>query len=143
MQRSLKVRHQKKPFLLSCKKIRFHFYAFFPLFRNMLQDHKNILKCLRGKRFEDLTKYAFDTPSFLIAMGPSRDGVLIPADFDIVHKRAHSTNYQVWPIRLSTDLGSLNETFTMWKSKNFLATQILSEFNFGSFEPQNFPFWLF
>ena len=82
-------------FSLSCTKNRFRFYAFFPLFRNMLQDHKNILKCLRGKRFEDLTKYAFETPSFLIAMGPSRDGVLIPADFDIVHKRAHSTNYQV------------------------------------------------
>ena len=67
--------------------------------RNMLKDHEDILKCLRGRNVDDLTKFKFETPSFLTAMGPSRDGVLIPADFGIdnnnIRKRAHSSTYQV------------------------------------------------
>ena len=64
----------------------------------MLQNHQDILNCLRRHQIADLTKFNFDTPSFLSAMGPSRDGVLIPADFGtsvIIRKRAHSTHYQV------------------------------------------------
>ena len=65
-------------------------------FRNMLQNHRDILNCLRRyNKVEDLTRFIFDTPSFLTAMGPSRDGVLIPSDFGAdIRKRAHSTNYQ-------------------------------------------------
>jgi hypothetical protein len=47
----------------------------------MIQDYEEILKCLRGKSSEDLTKVRLETPSFLAGMGPSRDGILIPADF--------------------------------------------------------------
>ena len=62
----------------------------------MLQNHRDILNCLRRyNKVEDLTRFIFDTPSFLTAMGPSRDGVLIPSDFGAdIRKRAHSTNYQ-------------------------------------------------
>lgn len=78
-------------------------FLFHPLIkmrsRNMLKDHEDILKCLRGRNVDDLTKFKFETPSFLTAMGPSRDGVLIPADFGIdnnnIRKRAHSSTYQV------------------------------------------------
>jgi len=67
--------------------------------RNMAREHDDIVSCLRRKSLDELTKFTFDTPSFLTAMGPSRDGVLIPADFGldatIRKSRAHSTSYQV------------------------------------------------
>ena len=51
-------------------------------FRNMVHQHEDILKCLRNKSVSELTKFRFeDNPSFLTAMGPSRDGIIIPADF--------------------------------------------------------------
>lgn len=47
----------------------------------MVRDHEEIVSCLRGKTVEDLSSYVFKgTPTFLTAMGPSRDGVLIPGD---------------------------------------------------------------
>ena len=50
----------------------------------MLHQHEDILKCLRTKSVEELTKFRFtDNPSFLTATGPSRDGIIIPADFGI------------------------------------------------------------
>ena len=50
--------------------------------RNMMLEHEDILKCLRTKTVSELAKYRFkDIPSFLTAMGPSRDGVLIPSGF--------------------------------------------------------------
>ncbi len=67
----------------------------------MIQDYEEILKCLRGKSVEDLTKVRLETPSFLTGMGPSRDGILIPADFGTElfasnnRKRAQSSPYQV------------------------------------------------
>ena len=74
-----------------------HFFPFF--YRNMAREHDEIVSCLRRKSLDELTKFTFDTPSFLTAMGPSRDGVLIPADFGldatIRKSRAHSTSYQV------------------------------------------------
>ena len=68
--------------------------------RNMIQDYEEILKCLRGKSVEDLTRVRLETPSFLTGMGPSRDGILIPADFGTelyssTRKRAQSPPYQV------------------------------------------------
>ena len=72
------------------------FFRFFN--RNMAREHDEIVSCLRRKSLDELTKFTFDTPSFLTAMGPSRDGVLIPADFGldatIRKSRAHSTSYQ-------------------------------------------------
>ena len=88
------VRHKKEIRRL----LLHHIKTFFFFFRNMLQNHQDILNCLRRHQIADLTKFNFDTPSFLSAMGPSRDGVLIPADFGtsvIIRKRAHSTHYQV------------------------------------------------
>ena len=70
-------------------------------YRNMAKDHEKILKCLRGKSHAELTQFQFETPSFLTAMGPSRDGVLIPSDFGTpgpfthVRKRAQGNRYQV------------------------------------------------
>ena len=66
------------------------------LSRNMAREHEEIVACLRSKSLDELTRFTFDTPSFLTAMGPSRDGVLIPADFgmDTIRKRAQSTSYQ-------------------------------------------------
>ena len=49
--------------------------------RNMLQHHSQIISCLRAKPLSDLYSVQLTAPSFLIAMGPSRDGVLIPSDF--------------------------------------------------------------
>ena len=50
----------------------------------MLHQHGDILKCLRNKSVAELTKFRFtDNPSFLTAMGPSRDGIIIPADFGL------------------------------------------------------------
>ena len=77
----------------------------------MAREHDEIVSCLRRKSLDELTKFTFDTPSFLTAMGPSRDGVLIPADFGldatIRKSRAHSTSYQasqgplkIWTKRL-------------------------------------------
>lgn len=68
--------------------------------RNMAREHETIVACLRHKPLSDLITWTFDTPSFLTAMGPSRDGVLIPSDFgldsnSVHHKRAHATSYQV------------------------------------------------
>ena len=63
-----------------------HFDATLPLsyFRNMVHQHEDILKCLRNKSVSELTKFRFeDNPSFLTAMGPSRDGIIIPADFGL------------------------------------------------------------
>lgn len=66
----------------------------------MVQDYEDILKCLRNKTLDELTGVQLDTPSFLTGMGPSRDGVLIPADFgaDYVaanRKRSSGSPYQV------------------------------------------------
>jgi hypothetical protein len=67
----------------------------------MIQDYEEILKCLRGKSVEDLTRVRLETPSFLTGMGPSRDGILIPADFGTElytpsnRKRAQASPYQV------------------------------------------------
>ena len=50
----------------------------------MLHQHEDILKCLRNKSVAELTKFRFpDNPSFLTAMGPSRDGIIIPSDFGV------------------------------------------------------------
>ena len=62
----------------------------------MVREHEEIVSCLRRKSLDELTKFTFDTPSFLTAMGPSKDGVLIPADFGLetIRKRAHTTSYK-------------------------------------------------
>ena len=63
----------------------------------MLHQHEDILKCLRNKSVAELTKFRFtDNPSFLTAMGPSRDGIIIPADFGLDQgrvppRRGHSS----------------------------------------------------
>ena len=45
----------------------------------MHRDHDEIVACLRTKSVAELSGYVFNrTPSFLAAMGPSEDGVLIP-----------------------------------------------------------------
>ena len=50
----------------------------------MLHQHEDILRCLRNKSVAELTRFRFtDNPSFLTAMGPSRDGIIIPADFGL------------------------------------------------------------
>ena len=66
----------------------------------MVQDYEDILKCLRNKTLDELTGVQLDTPSFLTGMGPSRDGVLIPADFGADYfvanrKRSMASPYQV------------------------------------------------
>ena len=48
---------------------------------NMMKNHQDIVKCLRDKPLSDLMSVDVKAPSFLTAMGPSRDGVLIPSDF--------------------------------------------------------------
>ena len=48
---------------------------------NMMKNHQDIVKCLREKPLSDLNSIDLKAPSFLTAMGPSRDGVLIPSDF--------------------------------------------------------------
>ena len=53
-----------------------------------------------------------------------------------VHSITHRTPESWWEGKKTlenTDLGSLNETLTMWKFNNFLATQILCEIYFGNF----------
>lgn len=85
----------------SCKQLVSTANTTFKFYRNMIQDYEEILKCLRGKSVEDLTKVRLETPSFLTGMGPSRDGILIPADFGTElfasnnRKRAQSSPYQV------------------------------------------------
>lgn len=72
----------------------------------MAREHEEIVSCLRSKSLDELTRFTFDTPSFLTAMGPSRDGVLIPADFgahSTIRKRAHSTTYKVLFRKISLD----------------------------------------
>ena len=50
----------------------------------MINEHEDILKCLRKKSVTELTRFRFeDNPSFLTAMGPSRDGIIIPANFGL------------------------------------------------------------
>ena len=66
----------------------------------MLIEHDEIVKCLKTKTVEELTSTDFGTPSFLSSMGPSRDGILIPADFgtdvaSLKRKRAQTEPYQV------------------------------------------------
>ena len=48
---------------------------------NMMKNHQDIVKCLRQKPLKDIMSVDVKAPSFLTAMGPSRDGVLIPSDF--------------------------------------------------------------
>ena len=66
----------------------------------MAREHESIVNCLRHKSVEELTNFSFETPSFLTSMGPSKDGVLIPADFGLdsfankIRKRAHSSTYK-------------------------------------------------
>ena len=48
---------------------------------NMMKNHQDIVKCLREKPLSDIMSVDVKAPSFLTAMGPSRDGVLIPSDF--------------------------------------------------------------
>jgi hypothetical protein len=76
----------------------------------MALDAEDVLVCLRNKSAEDLAAFDFGTPLFLSAMGPSRDGILIPADFGAdtanyglgvegvrrpLNKRANMPSYQV------------------------------------------------
>eukprot|EP00094_Tigriopus_californicus_P003297 TCALIF_03172-PA protein Name:"Similar to nlg-1 Neuroligin-1 (Caenorhabditis elegans)" AED:0.14 eAED:0.14 QI:0/0.92/0.71/0.92/1/1/14/10/968 len=68
--------------------------------RNMLHEHEDILTCLRQKSMEELTTFDFGAPSFLTAMGPSKDGILIPNDFGTdnllqKNKRANRVTYEV------------------------------------------------
>ena len=54
----------------------------------MLHEHGDILTCLRNISVAELAKYRFsDNPSFLTAMGPSRDGIIIAADYGADHGR--------------------------------------------------------
>ena len=50
----------------------------------MASGQESLLGCLRSKSLEQLSSFDLHsvTPSFLAAMGPSRDGVLIPNDFE-------------------------------------------------------------
>ena len=54
------------------------------LFRNLGSGQESLLGCLRSKSVEQLASFDLHsvTPSFLTSMGPSRDGVLIPKDFE-------------------------------------------------------------
>ena len=52
--------------------------------RKMLHQHEDILKCLRNRSVSEITRFRFpDNPSFLTAMGPSRDGIIIPSGFGL------------------------------------------------------------
>ena len=52
--------------------------------RKMLHQHEDILKCLRNRSVTEITRFRFpDNPSFLTAMGPSRDGIIIPSGFGL------------------------------------------------------------
>ena len=54
------------------------------IFRKMLHQHEDILKCLRNRSVTEITRFRFpDNPSFLTAMGPSRDGIIIPSGFGL------------------------------------------------------------
>ena len=67
---------------------------------NMMKNHQDIVKCLREKPLTDLHSVELKAPSFLTAMGPSRDGVLIPSDFGtssfhIHRKRSTAPSYRI------------------------------------------------
>lgn len=67
---------------------------------NMMKNHAEIVKCLREKPLADLHSVELKAPSFLTAMGPSRDGVLIPSDFGtssfhIHRKRSTVPSYRI------------------------------------------------
>ena len=54
----------------------------------MQNQNEDILRCLRNKSIAELTRFRFvDKPSFLTAMGPSRDGIIIPSDFGLEQGR--------------------------------------------------------
>ena len=66
---------------------------------NMLKNHQEIVQCLREKPLSDLYSVELKAPSFLTAMGPSRDGVLIPSDFGTssfhIKKRSTVPSYKI------------------------------------------------
>lgn len=67
---------------------------------NMMKNHQELVKCLREKPLSDLHSVELRAPSFLTAMGPSRDGVLIPSDFGtssyhIHRKRSAAPSYRI------------------------------------------------
>ena len=67
---------------------------------NMMKNHQELVKCLREKPLSDLHSVELKAPTFLTAMGPSRDGVLIPSDFGtssfhIHRKRSTAPSYKI------------------------------------------------
>ena len=78
----------------------------------MAREHESLVNCLRYKSVDELTEFSFETPSFLTSMGPSRDGVLIPADFGIdtsysgnnIRKRASSSQASTYQASLQPSL---------------------------------------
>ena len=87
----------------------------------MAREHESLVNCLRYKSVEELTEFSFETPSFLTSMGPSRDGVLIPADFGIdtsysgnnIRKRASiASTYQAsLVVEAATSASSISREF--------------------------------
>lgn len=93
-------------------------------FRNMIHQHEDILKCLRNKSVTELSKFRFeDNPSFLTAMGPSRDGIIIPADFGLNHGK----------MALRQGRSSAKKPFFM-KSRS---TRILRSGSVGTYQVEN------
>ena len=89
---------------------------------NMMKNHQDIVKCLREKPLADLMSVEVTAPSFLTAMGPSRDGVLIPSDFGTssIHIRWEGDIIIVIPLRTSL-------TFTkLFKLGDYNLTMIVS-----------------
>lgn len=89
---------------------------------NMMKNHQDIVKCLREKPLADLMSVEVTAPSFLTAMGPSRDGVLIPSDFGTssIHIRWEGDISIFIPLRTSL-------TFTkLFKLGDYNLTMIVS-----------------
>ena len=64
--------------------IRINIRHVYRIYRKMLHQHEDILKCLRNRSVTEITRFRFpDNPSFLTAMGPSRDGIIIPSAFGL------------------------------------------------------------
>ena len=64
--------------------IRINIRHVYQICRKMLHQHEDILKCLRNRSVSEITRFRFpDNPSFLTAMGPSRDGIIIPSGFGL------------------------------------------------------------
>ena len=108
--------------------------------RNMLQRHADIVGCLRAKPLQDLYAVELKAPSFLIAMGPSRDGILIPSDFGTtvvsVGKRSVAQTFRVIlgvsdnEVRELFSEGQLREGVSSQESNRLLRTLVRNTYTY-------------